>query len=200
VTELAKLSGKLPDRRIGKTRDALASALFALMNQEDWNAISVQAICDKANVARASFYAHFDSKIMLLDHVIERNVGRVDLREDMPNGGDALAVLDWLIDHVSSNRSLFSKIALVPEAVPVLSRFKAAVARQFAQALAREGAEVTSEQLDFILGGTFDVLISWSKTWRVPQIPALKSSVRDFAGRILDISPDRVGARRGSLS
>ena len=185
MTKLPKLPEKSPDRRIGKTRDALASSLYTLMNQEDWNAISVQAICDNANVARTSFYAHFDSKIMLLDHVIDRNVARIDIGGGMENEGDALAVLDWLIDHVSSNRSLFSKIALVPEAVPVLSRFKAAVARQFSLALARQGVAFSCEQRDFILGGTFDVLISWSKVWRVQQIPALKTNVRDFAGRIL---------------
>lgn len=179
------MSEKLPDRRIGKTRGALADGLFALMQRAPWDMITIQAICDEANVARASFYAHFDSKIALLDFVLARSFDGMGRALVADSNGGAGTVLVWLIDHVSSSRSLFAKIALAPEALPVLQRFKASVARQFEEALALEGVPATQAEVQFIIGGTFDLIMDWSKSWQSKQLPTLKNNVQEMSARVL---------------
>ncbi len=54
------------DRRVQKTRQLLREALVALIREKGFAALSVQEIIDRANVGRATFYAHFDSKEDLL--------------------------------------------------------------------------------------------------------------------------------------
>jgi AcrR family transcriptional regulator len=51
-----------PDRRIERTMTALRDALMALIIEKGYDAISIQDIADRANVARATFYLHFKHK------------------------------------------------------------------------------------------------------------------------------------------
>lgn len=51
-----------PDRRVKRTRELLQKALIDLISERDYRAITIQDIVDRANVARTTFYVHFNSK------------------------------------------------------------------------------------------------------------------------------------------
>ena len=172
------------DRRIGKTRDALANAMFALIQRDDWNNITIHSICAEANVARASFYAHFASKVGLLDFMLERNLGSRAAHLAALGGGGP-GVLDWFAAHVTSDRSRFARIVLAPDAHPALTRFRAIVKLQYAQALAGDGIAASEAQLNFIMGGATEMIMDWSKTWRANRVPALRRDVQAFAAAVL---------------
>jgi AcrR family transcriptional regulator len=57
---------KKPDRRVQRTEQLLRGALLSLIQEKDFETLSVQDIIDRANVGRATFYAHFDNKDDLL--------------------------------------------------------------------------------------------------------------------------------------
>jgi hypothetical protein len=50
------------DRRIRRTQKALHDALISLVFEKNYDSITVQEILDRADVGRATFYAHFESK------------------------------------------------------------------------------------------------------------------------------------------
>lgn len=50
------------DQRIVKTNNALSEALFHLMETKLIENITVNEVCKKANVRRATFYQHFNDK------------------------------------------------------------------------------------------------------------------------------------------
>jgi AcrR family transcriptional regulator len=54
------------DRRVERTRQLLRDALMALVIEKGYEAISVQDIADRANVARTTFYLHYRDKEELL--------------------------------------------------------------------------------------------------------------------------------------
>jgi AcrR family transcriptional regulator len=54
------------DRRVQRTRQLLRTALVPLIEENGFEALTVQDIIDRANVGRATFYAHFDKKEDLL--------------------------------------------------------------------------------------------------------------------------------------
>lgn len=60
-----KTHGKT-DRRIRRTRQALRDALLALVAERGYDNINIQDITDRANIARTTFYLHFDDKDDLL--------------------------------------------------------------------------------------------------------------------------------------
>ena len=65
------------DLRVKRTRRLLCNALFDLMQENDFDKISVNDICDRAMVHRATFYNHFDDKKDLLNFALD------ELQEEM---------------------------------------------------------------------------------------------------------------------
>ena len=59
------------DRRQRKSREAIFGAFIALLSQKDFAQITVGEIIDRADVGRATFYAHFETKDYLLKELCE---------------------------------------------------------------------------------------------------------------------------------
>src|SRR5438874_8424194 len=65
------MAARAEDRRIQRTQQLLRGALLSLIQEKGFEGLSVQDIIDRANVGRATFYAHFDNKEDLLASGIE---------------------------------------------------------------------------------------------------------------------------------
>ena len=59
------------DRRQRKTREAIFGAFTQLLSEKDFNQITVGEIIEIADVGRATFYAHFETKDFLLKDYCE---------------------------------------------------------------------------------------------------------------------------------
>src|SRR5271154_1748665 len=101
VQECARL-----DPRIRRTRDLLQDALRRLLQEKEFDKISVQDITEAATLNRATFYAHYSDKFALLEEFIrvsflhllkQRNV---QFDGSCPSAFQAiiLAVCDYLIE------------------------------------------------------------------------------------------------------
>ncbi len=58
---------KREDPRVKRTRKLINQAFFDLMNEKGFQTITIQDIADRAEVNRATFYAHYEDKYDLLD-------------------------------------------------------------------------------------------------------------------------------------
>ena len=61
------------DPRVKRTRQLLQKALMALMEEQSFHAITVQDIAARAEVNRATFYAHFEDKFALLNYSLREH-------------------------------------------------------------------------------------------------------------------------------
>ena len=59
------------DRRQRKTREAIFGAFTELVSKKDFNQITVGEIIERADIGRATFYAHFETKDFLLKEFCE---------------------------------------------------------------------------------------------------------------------------------
>ncbi len=59
------------DRRQRKTRDAIFRAFTGLLSQKEFHRITVGEIIERADIGRATFYAHFETKDDLLNDLCE---------------------------------------------------------------------------------------------------------------------------------
>ncbi|MDQ1682350.1 MAG: hypothetical protein QOH99_891 [Frankiaceae bacterium] len=58
------------DRRVRKTRASLHGAMVALLTDHAYGEITVEALIDKADISRATFYAHYSDKDDLFVQVV----------------------------------------------------------------------------------------------------------------------------------
>lgn len=56
------MGARKDDRRVQRTQQLLRAALLSLIEEKGFEEVTVQDIIDRANVGRATFYAHFDNK------------------------------------------------------------------------------------------------------------------------------------------
>ncbi len=122
------------DRRVLRSRRLLQEALVALILERGYDAVTVQAVLDRADVGRATFYAHFESKEALLLSLFE------DLRASLQHElagitphtvarfGEGHGLLTPLFAHAAQNRRLYR--------VLLASRDGAALLRYLREALA----------------------------------------------------------------
>ena len=179
------MSDKLPDRRIRKTQDALGQAFMALLQRHGWEEISVQMICDTADVARSSFYAHFDNKVELLDHCIAAVLAQARLQiagADHP--ATEIGALSWLVDHVMGNKEFFRKMAQSVSGQIVYSRFREAVQTMVAEEISGTGQQ-RPEDVVYILGGSLGLLQRWILVGNSAKPGEMKNILQALAGRIL---------------
>ncbi len=68
------MSGKKEDLRIRRTHKLLCDAMFALLENQSFDEISVVNICEKAMVHRATFYKHFKDKYEFMEYVTKEKL------------------------------------------------------------------------------------------------------------------------------
>lgn len=108
-----------PDRRVARTVALLRDALMTLIQEKGYDAITVQDITDRANVARTTFYLHFKDKDELLfegmraiyDDLVERAFRKVGSADETPDSHDPLAGFDIAspadFEHVAEHAAFY---------------------------------------------------------------------------------------------
>jgi AcrR family transcriptional regulator len=162
---------KTTDRRVQRTRKLLQDALIAMMIEKGYEATTVQDIVDRANVGRATFYAHFADKDTLLASRIEDLRAMLTQQEQralaMPGAlrerglGFSLAMLE----HARSHLPLYAMIVGRPSGAAVLQRIHRTIADLVAGDLKALGFKGTLEQralaTEYIAGAFMAVLTWW---------------------------------------
>jgi len=67
-----KIEEEKLDPRVKRTRNLILKSFESLLAEKGFETISVQDVTDKAEVNRATFYAHFHDKYELLDYSISQ--------------------------------------------------------------------------------------------------------------------------------
>ena len=97
------------DRRITKTRKAIYTAFLQLLNQKDYESITVQEIIDLADVRRSTFYSHYESKELLLDELCQQLFHHLFERDEHLSPQDYLA---HIFQHFKKNQDHVSSLLL----------------------------------------------------------------------------------------
>jgi len=89
-----------PDRRVRRSRRALREALVGLCLEKGYAAVTVDDVAERADVSRATLYAHYADKRALLEDVAEELWAELEARTRVPLdtamttfGGEAIAIL-----------------------------------------------------------------------------------------------------------
>lgn len=104
------MKGTHEDRRVRRTKRALQEALRSLILQKGYDRVTVQDVIDRADVGRATFYAHFRDKDDLLKSGFKemqdslRDRMAAFLRDKEHHSDEGLEVAHALFDHAAGRR------------------------------------------------------------------------------------------------
>jgi len=167
------VAAKRLDRRVERTQQVLRAALLSLIQEKGFESLSVQDVIDRANVGRATFYAHFDNKDDLLASGIEtlRATLRDRQRRVLPQtAGPHERLFTFsreLFAHANEHRTVFRAMVgkrsgaivqqLLHKMLVDLVRDEVSVLRP------RRGAEAVDAEAiaQFIGGGLLGLLMWW---------------------------------------
>ena len=146
------------DLRVRRTQKALHDAIIALLNQRNFNHITVHDLCAAALISRATFYAHFRDKYDLLGYLLSeikerivKDVYRYDELEEAVN------------QFICENKKLISHILkdANSETLTLIRRFMSSIVEL---AIKRKISDEISPQhtilFNFFIGGLVN-LLTW---------------------------------------
>lgn len=118
------------DLRIIKTHKALTEAFLHLLGEKRFEEITVNELCDRAMVRRATFYKHFADKYEFLAFVIREKQAEFDAQIRQQTDATKpqsfyLAIVQRTIDFMNSNEKLVQTVLdskMLPTVLDILSR------------------------------------------------------------------------------
>ena len=167
----------MADRRVKRTRERLQKALVELINERQYDAITVQEIVDRANVGRTTFYLHFNNKDDLF----------MSCHEAIANGFHSLHSLSpeellspetppgitLVYKHLVGARAMLNPIFQGQDSLLILRRIRDRSAQQIEGALRTAFAETPSnipiDVLAHYLAGAQIALVQWWLEKRQPN-------------------------------
>lgn len=120
------------DRRQKKTRNAIFEAFITLLSRKNYNDITVGEIIEKADVGRATFYAHFETKDFLLkalcqelfDHIFEASTNSENKHNHIFDCDAPDSVFLHLFMHIKNNDNNILELLSCPNNELFLFYFK----------------------------------------------------------------------------
>lgn len=156
------------DSRVRRTERSLHRSLASLIHEKSYDAIVVKEILARANVARSTFYAHFDGKEELLLSSIQHMLA--DAREQLAQSSDPVERLLYfslpVLEHIEAHLERSPAGRHQPVQWQVHQRLESALIEQLEADIGRAqlaGAIPTlpPELLAKHLAATFLVVMDW---------------------------------------
>ena len=168
-----KLAKAVIDRRIPRTRAMLQHALTSLILKNGYEAITIQDICDEANVGRSTFYAHYTSKDDLkrsgFEHLRKELVDRQrdalaapgDIRDR--SQGFSLTMFEHARDHIDLYRALVGGRGGTVSLGQIRQILSDLVRNEFAVTVGKNSADIIPRELvvQYVVGAYMAVLTWW---------------------------------------
>lgn len=162
---------KKTDRRVERTRTLLQDALVAMIIEKGYEDTTIQDIIDRANVGRATFYAHFaDKDNLLLSRLadLRASLKQQQARNLEASGGSgergfgfSLAMLEHARDHWTLYRSMAGR----KSGSIVLQRVQAILTdlvRDDLKALGLKGPPARRDMVaEYATGGFMSIMLWW---------------------------------------
>lgn len=156
------------DKRVVRTKNAIKSALFKLMESKDISAITISELTALANVNRRTFYTHYRNLTDILDEIEGELISamnelgeKFDSRDAQKSTYELFVGLDRLI---SVDFDYYFRLVRMDMRGMLVSRLKNVIKTTeeevFKQITAEHGDDAAAIAA-FVAGGFFNVYLDW---------------------------------------
>ena len=179
---------KSTDRRAIKTRKALANALAELLTEKELHKITVQEICDKAELNRGTLYRHYLDVYDLYEKIEKETIVAFALLLLDAGEQPTVEFFKKIIEYISQNKSIF-KMVFSPNTTGQLRTELCGIIKGVFQQkqLEKEGSKLSETELNYMCSyraqGCVAIISDWvtsdfkeSEEFIIKTISALDSN------------------------
>lgn len=182
------------DRRQRKTRKAIFEAFVYLLSKKNFNKITINEIIDTANVGRATFYAHFETKELLLqglceelfDHLFETEEGNPSAHSHVFDCDKNDCAFLHLLHHLKNDDNHLIRLLSCENNQPFFQYFRKGVT----QTVRRNLTFFTSRKnpsvpLDFYVNHISSTFVETVKWWILSDRKATPENILEYFYAVL---------------
>jgi AcrR family transcriptional regulator len=161
------------DRRAARTKAMLQRAHISLILEKGYEAITVEDICDEANVGRSTFYAHYSNKDDLkrsgFEHLRKQLVDRQKEAQATPGDikdrsfGFSLTMFEHARDHIDLYRALVGGRGGTVSLGQIRQILSDVVRNELAATVGKNSADIVPRELvvQYVVGAFMAVMTWW---------------------------------------
>ena len=192
---------KAEDLRVRKTKKALNDAFVSLLREKGFDQLTVNELCDKAGIRRATFYKHFADKFAFLTFYVSTLRDRFDniIWRSANAGSSAPHYSDYfvayamrLIDFISENTSIIENLMnsnLLPSLITIVAEqnYKDTLERLTTASDAGHIKLIASPETlsAMLVGGVSTTVFACLKTGRAKPTQVIAGEIAVFIQRVL---------------
>lgn len=154
------------DRRTRKTRAAISDAFWKLMQEKDFEEITIQDITDAADIHRATFYLHYQDKYDWLEKSITQLLqGLIDLDSNtlLINGETTEKTFTGTFEYFDAHFEFYSIMLKNKGTLFFQQRFKELIVEQFMRRNNKELGQ--SPEFDFAVQFSASATVGCIEWW-----------------------------------
>jgi AcrR family transcriptional regulator len=179
------------DLRVIKTHMALTDAFWQMLGEKKFEDITVNELCERAMVRRATFYKHFADKQEFFAFVIRAKQAQFDaqirLHSDLTRPRSFyMGIVQYALDFLDSNKKLVQTVLesnMLPTVVDILSKQIAADVAQKLKDDARQGVPLPASPQ--VMAQFFTGALVHTATWWVAQKKVSKAELMNELASLL---------------
>lgn len=146
------------------TKNAIATSLYDLMHEKAFDKITVESICETAQVSRRNFYRHFADKFALLNWLYrERYFSKIEISEE----GSVWDLLPPICEQFYADRAFFRNVIQITGQNSFRVYCMELIYPYVIRNLRRRGVRPTEKILRLyvnrLLEAVFDYVLDWLK-------------------------------------
>ena len=173
---------KQESRRIQMTKLLIRSALIELMDEKNFERITIKELCERANVNRTTFYLHYSDQRSVLTDVKETVCKKTVAMIGEADFSDPTYFVEQFLTYIKENDRQFRILFFHDEGDTFRFSLMDAVAKELIQYLPTTADPQTDAfAFAYLMSGSLSIIIEWMKT-------NYERSARELAGFIFKIN------------
>lgn len=178
------MNEKKVDLRVIKTRKAIANSFLNLLDEKDFDKITVQDISSAAMINRNTFYLHYTDKYDLMEQLCNENIERINVplnfNKGRKNNDPFITSLNNLFRTLEEN-IVFFKAVLKINKIDFIESLKGTLKVLFINNYEIQGKTVEQEiNLEYILSGLVGVISLWINNHENVPVSTIVNQLNDI--------------------
>lgn len=156
---------KTESRRIRMTKALIRTALMELMDEKNFERITIKELCERADVNRTTFYLHYADQRSVLSDVKESVCAKTAAMIRETNFSDPTEFVEQFLKYIKENDRQFRILLMNDEGDSFRFALMDVTARELMQYLPSAGDPQKDRfLLAYMMAGSLSVIIEWMKT------------------------------------